>query len=223
MLKGSVKKDSMYGINLLSRVENDADHPIHNGIYMEAHHIVSGKGMDDAGGQLGKDLVSFGYNINHYKNVAFIPSTLKGACHLGVQPHRGNHTYKDDDKHPEDYHEAITNRLRTLKKRFPECGTNFNKTARDIVDMVDDLSNVIIGKIQKRSLFLTSIADSFGPENDVGCGNSGSVSLHKKVKCDSDRMHVGDVNKRNTGDVTPPKIGDNMSRFHKKYTLGVGR
>ena len=49
---------------------------------MQAHHVLSGEGVRQS--KIGARLVKWRYDINTEKNLVFIPSTLQGACYLGV-------------------------------------------------------------------------------------------------------------------------------------------
>jgi len=45
MTKKSIDKDTLYRDTILNAVESDKHHPIHNGLDMQAHHIISSKGV----------------------------------------------------------------------------------------------------------------------------------------------------------------------------------
>ena len=116
---GNSAKDSKYLKRIKDAIEGDKAHPRHNGVKMQAHHAISAEGMKLSG--LGKKIEKFGYDINLLSNLVFIPCTLQGACYLGVQPHRGNHTAVisqddyDDDLEPKNYHKLISSRIKNLQ------------------------------------------------------------------------------------------------------------
>ena len=115
---GNTSKNSAYLRNIKNAIEDDKSHPRHNGVLMQAHHIISAKGMSLS--NLAKKIEKFGYDINELPNLSFIPCTLQGACHLGVQPHRGNHTARvdqddyDDDLEVRDYHKMVAKKIKEL-------------------------------------------------------------------------------------------------------------
>ncbi|MEM5529947.1 AHH domain-containing protein [Gammaproteobacteria bacterium AS21] len=91
-----------------------SDHPINKGVKMQAHHLISRKALLDS--SIENRLEDFKYDIDNVDNIALIPCTLQGACHLNVQLHRGNHpgvlrvdngNNDDDSEHPDTYHDKI--------------------------------------------------------------------------------------------------------------------
>ena len=100
-----------------------SDHPINKGVKMQAHHLISRKALLDS--SIENRLEDFKYDIDNVDNIALIPCTLQGACHLNVQLHRGNHpgvlsvdngNNDDDSEHPDTYHDKIKKRINKLKK-----------------------------------------------------------------------------------------------------------
>lgn len=207
--KGTVKKD---GQGYLKRVKEVAarspKHPTHHGIKMQVHHVISAEGAKRSG--VGEKLELFGYNINYLPNLVSIPSTLQGACHLKVQPHRGNHTAQSesdsDDDHPSTYHEIIKSALRDIEPYIPHlCFATHSKQRRDALrEMVDKISYSLMKQIQNRprALPLTDVAKYFNQGEVVGCaGLTGVSELRNAIKnnpdcsCPSSRSHVGEVAK----------------------------
>jgi hypothetical protein len=144
---------------------------------------------------LSKELEKRGYDINNLKNLVFIPSTLQGACHLGVQPHRGNHAAEfeesDNDKmHPTTYHEFV---MRLLQKelRFLEgnCPENKSPNHTDLNKKMSDLSKYVLGCIQKRTVKLTSVAKHFDPDSKTGCAGLDNIPGFKVANCPMGRNH----------------------------------
>ncbi|WP_284191961.1 AHH domain-containing protein, partial [Vibrio zhanjiangensis] len=163
-MKSSIDKDSKYRMRLLDAI--DEEHPIYHGIDMQAHHIISGKGIDLSG--LGWKLEALDYHINNIENLVFIPCTLAGACHLGVQLHRGDHKYHDDE-HPKSYHVDVSDRI----KRLEETMDKRCEKGKSIQSLVDRESVKVLSAINNFELPLTSIFRSFKPSsaNKIGCGN----------------------------------------------------
>ena len=196
---GNSSKDSKYLKRIKDAIEGDKEHPRHHGVKMQAHHLISGEGMKRSG--MGKEIEKFGYDINLLPNLVFIPCTLQGACHLGVQPHRGNHSALidqdnyDDDKEPDTYHELIGRRVRELELPLDKECPGDKKTKSEVVKReLDLLSKKIADFIQKNpnEAPLTAIAKQFSIKSQVGCGGVDSVTVHKMgamLRCPVERNH----------------------------------
>jgi hypothetical protein len=198
-LLGKSSKDSMYLKRIKDAIEDDRTHPRHHGIKMQAHHIISAEGMKRSG--LGKKIAQFGYDINLLPNLVFIPCTLQGACYLGVQPHRGNHTAHvnqddyDDDLEPKTYHDVIAGRILDLQLPLSKaCKGSADPRVPDIQQKLDKLSKDLASLIQKKPTAapLTNIAKHFSPRNHIGCGSVDSVVAHAGTEpCAAERNHRG--------------------------------
>ena len=197
---GNVSKNSTYLAVLTARVELDRAHPLHHGVKMQAHHIISAKGVKIS--DLGSKLVELGYNINALKNLLFLPSTLQGACHLRVQPHRGDHSTAsdrdgnayDDDDHPLSYHDLIAKRLKSLEGILLKICDGKAETASIVQRELDQLSQVIASLIHRQpaKARLTRVADSFVSGHSTGCAGTDSVPTHiSSAKCPVSRDHLG--------------------------------
>ncbi|MBL0726143.1 AHH domain-containing protein [Piscinibacter sp. HJYY11] len=205
---GSVVKGTTYLKDLKLEILKVPSHPRHHGVKMQAHHLVSQEGVRISG--LGAKLVSMGYNIDHVKNLAFLPCTLQGACHLGIQPHRGDHTaksdrptlkvfnlseddYDDDDDHPESYHVHVAKLLAATVRRLkrecdgdPDMSSKFRKG-------INGLSKSILETLsdEPSELRLTSIAEYFKRGVKIGCSGADSVGDHKhSTACQVGRNHL---------------------------------
>ena len=170
------------------RVKGKDSHPINNGIKMQAHHLISCEGMKNSG--LSDYVKKSGYDINLAPNMAYLPCTLQGACHLGVQLHSGNHTAEtrpiesddgddddDDDEHPDKYHKIVQKQIRGLRKDLKEaCESKAEQ--RDVIRKLNEVSKDILHAIQNkpREARLTKIYDQFQPGSHAGCSNKDSVT-----------------------------------------------
>jgi hypothetical protein len=205
---GKSSKDSKYLKRIKDAIEGDKSHPRNNGIKMQAHHAISAEGMKRSG--LGKQIEKFGYDINLLPNLVFIPCTLQGACHLGIQPHRGNHTAiisqddYDDDLEPKSYHKLISKLILDLNLPLTRaCQGSDDSRVHEIRKELDQLSKRIIDKIQKTPARapLTNIAQYFSPGSPIGCGGVDSVTAHRGLEtCAVGRRHAGgsqDINQKN--------------------------
>ncbi|WP_143697270.1 AHH domain-containing protein, partial [Vibrio vulnificus] len=190
IVKSSIDKDSQYRTRLLNAIGEE--HPIYHGIDMQAHHIISRKGVELSG--LGWKLEALTYHINNIENLVFIPCTLAGACHLGVQLHRGDHTYHDDE-HPRCYHVEVSDRI----KRLEETMDKRCEKGKPIQSLIDKESVKILKAIDNFEIPLTSIFRTFKPEtvNTIGCGNAKTIKTHSKEKCKASRIHFDKVPKQN--------------------------
>jgi hypothetical protein len=160
---------------------------------MQAHHILSRDGVKRSG--FSKELEKRGYDINHLKNLVFIPSTLQGACHLEVQPHRGNHTaefFEEDDEtmHPKTYHALIKQMVKTafLKGHLKdEC-----KGSVKVQKVMNELSEKVLDLIQNGQAKLTNVAEHFDHDSKTGCAGQDSISGFKVADCPKKRDHSKD-------------------------------
>lgn len=225
-LRGNSAKDSKY-LDRIKRATSVAMmplHPRHHGVAMQAHHLISAEGMRLS--RLGNKIEKFGYDINTLENLAFIPSTLQGACHLSVQPHRGNHTapitdpddYNDDD-HPESYHVMVGRRVRALNLPLDrECTGTEDARVREVKNGLDRLSSEILTLIQRAPgrAPLTSVSASFQPGDRVGCGGVDSVRSHRGQPCANDRDHQGGKHSRN-------QRNEGIAISRTPYQLRTGR
>lgn len=194
---GNCSKDSHYLNRIKKAIEDEKGHPRHHGVLMQAHHLISGEGMKLSG--LGHKIEEFGYDINLLPNLAFIPCTLQGACYLGVQPHRGNHTAHidqddyDDDREPINYHKMVVELLKRLDLPIRnECLGSDARKEEVVREKLNKLSKDILNRIQNSpgSAPLTNIAKHFSINSHIGCGGVDSVTLHIGLTpCSVERFH----------------------------------
>ena len=183
--RGNVGYDSKY-LTTLKDKTTSRDHPRHQGVKMQAHHVLSREGIRRT--RLGEELVQFGYNINTLENLVFIPSTLQGACHLGVQPHRGDHKgeFDDEQEHPITYHDYVARKVKELEPYLKgKCPGSNPRSADKIKGEMDKRGKAILRKIaEKPSMMrLTSVAQHFVPNSPIGCGGVDNVGNHKAQPC----------------------------------------
>ena len=233
-MKGSLDRNQKGkgGKNYLEVIQDntlDKKHPRHNGIEMQAHHLLTVSGVKDS--KVADELIKAGYNINWIRNIVFLPSTLKGACHLGVQPHRGDHKTAikilgkdslDDDGHPFNYHRLVRSKV---EKGIADLVNRDCPDLKLILKEMDKISKEVLDLIQNRSdkAPLTSIANFrfFNPGSHLGCANETSVTIYKKkadeygvavkmkkergteMKCSKERNHYGEQDEKKI--ITYPK------------------
>jgi hypothetical protein len=198
-----------YRETMTVRAGSDANHPLNKGVKMQAHHLISKKGVNLA--FLKDELEHLGYDINVWENLVLLPCTLKGACHLKVQLHRGNHTAPveagrfglvdaDDDDVALSYHGVVAGLLLTVKTDIDRG--EICKPGRDLQSEIDKLSRKMFLGIKSFTIPLTSIARSFVPLKGFGCGGVDSTPEAKakrdaaekggpKPVCPRDRDHLG--------------------------------
>jgi hypothetical protein len=200
MATGTITKTTTYLSALKTRIAPDVRHPRHHGVKMQAHHILSAEGAKLS--NMGRKLVGFGYDINVAKNLAFLPCTLQGACYLGIQPHRGNHTapsdqdeFDDDSAHSEGYHDLVARSIRRLEVKIDKkcTGRDGDKDKEAVMSIMNDLSQEILlliyGKPNRARL--TKVADSFLLGNHIGCSGADSVGSHSASRsCPVQRNHL---------------------------------
>lgn len=205
---GNSSKNSTY-LAMMKANTRDKKHPRNMGVKMQAHHVISGDGVALSG--IGERMEKFGYDINLEKNLVFIPCTLQGACYLGVQPHRGNHTAPgkmdpepseddyDDDAEPRSYHTYVSDRLIQAERKFPKTCKKKDLGKNAVVDVLDEIAQDLLDLIQDhpQKLPLTAVAKHFKRRSKVGCGGFDSVpDLDDETKvplpCAVERKHNKD-------------------------------
>lgn len=221
---GNTSKDSKYLARIKTAIEMQLNHPRHHGVKMQAHHAISAKGMELSG--FAKRIKEFGYDINLLSNLVFLPCTLQGACYLGVQPHRGNHTALwdqdeyDDDEHPRGYHDMVAQKIKRLELPISkECAGSGNIKEVKIQTKLDDLSKMIVDLIQKKpgKAPLTSVAKYFTPGDLVGCSGVDSITLHRGAdSCSVSRNHYKNQASRQRSE-------DMQYKSNGRYTLEIGK
>ena len=162
-------------------------HPIFHGVVMAAHHLISIEGMKLSG--LGDEIKFKGYDINRPLNLVFLPYELAGACHLGVQVHRGNHDKKIMNK---TYHEIVQDLLRAKHDKIVNCEKTPRETLKELIKTLNKISLKIVNLIIDYDVHLTDIAVAFHPESSVGCSNASKVGDHRDNKgqlCSHNRDH----------------------------------
>lgn len=197
-LRGSVDKESSDYLKMLKARTEASTHPRNNDVAMQAHHLISAKGVNL--NNLGDRLEDLGYDINRWQNLVFIPNTLQGACLLQVQPHRGNHTATDapdnDTKKDRSYHVTVA---RLVSRAMPDiekaCGRIGSKAA--VEKEIDDISADLADAIQNDpgEAILTRLYANYVPGNIRGCRGVDSVRAkrHRMLDaCPVQRNHTMD-------------------------------
>lgn len=198
---GRIDKDSSFRDRVVAKISSDKWHPYNNDIKMQAHHLISAKGVEDIPNI--SLVADADYDINHVKNISLIPSTLAGACQLYVQLHRGNHTSEEesdiyDDQHPRGYHETVYDLvLNVVEMIEDDCIDDSGEREKVILEM-NNISNILVNLINNFSpqAQLTRIYKylNYQGENSlIGCAGSNNVPGHDgKSECPCDRQHIVD-------------------------------
>lgn len=225
-MPGNVEKDAKYLERIRSATALDLSHPRHHGVKMQAHHVISAKSVALMGRAFGRKLAQLGYDINGLANLVFIPSTLQGACHLCVQPHRGDHSTaasddeRDSDDEPMTYHELVKLRLNALKRTVEgKCPKEHPTLPEEVWVAMNNISSKVLTLIQRMPAAapLTRVAGSFCSEKKVGCSGADSVSAHHGGVCPVGRNH------RNNEGASQSKEGISYPRSLVAYHLRTGR
>ena len=209
-------------------------HPRKHGIKMQAHHIISAIGVELA--LKSDDLRQLGYDINDLNNLVFIPCTLQGACHLRTQLHRGDHKKDDpfgmpdpdaadsDNDHPPFYHLKIKKKVKNLFIEHNLCKSN----TKQVQDIMNELSGLLLKKINDFSLHLTAISTNFKSGNE-GCMGVDNVPSEKDknyqslraTKCPVGRDHQLRTDHQHTHG--PHQKNEKITYKKGKYTLEAGK
>lgn len=182
-----------YRDRIMKAVQTDMEHPVNNGVKMQAHHLLSAKGVQLA--SLGSDLKQLGYDINVLENLVLLPYTLRAACHMNVQLHRGDH--KDSDKdHPFTYHERVKIELVKLEKFVDSCkgcgsAALADSNRKRIQAKLDQKSKLLLLLIEKHKVKLSKISTDFKSDG-IGCAGRDTVGGLALASCPHSRDHTDD-------------------------------
>ena len=158
-------------------------HPFCNGIQMDTHHLISGKALADLDESLQEALIDKGYNVNSLGNLVGLPSTFKGACHLGIQVHRTRHSFKKNDfseVNESDYHEKVQEIIERRERAIKSCygTTEQEESKRDIhKNHMDQISQRLLDRLLNFELLLTRVGSHFDRGNTpyIGCANKDKI------------------------------------------------
>ncbi|WOB11337.1 AHH domain-containing protein [Piscinibacter gummiphilus] len=209
----SLKKNSDYLGAITARIRTIRSHPRHHNVGMQAHHLISSYAVNDLlPTQVRKNIEYFNYNINCLENLVFLPCTLQGACHLGVQLHRGNHTAigKPDEQDATEndsavflpYHNSVAVRLKAIAPLMKKhCvgeleKAELHKLSAEICGELNKVSGTVLLLIQNApsQMPLTKLYAFFQPGHGVGCGGVDNIpadsAMHAKQHCAVGRDHL---------------------------------
>jgi hypothetical protein len=191
---------------IIANVIDKEDHPYNLGVSMQAHHLVSKKGMKISNFEI--KLKKYGYEIDDIDNLVLIPNEPFDACHMNVQLHRSNHSAlnnysfnsqddKTDDEHPLDYHQVVKKLINFLEPDISHiCSlkTSPDKKTNLIQALVNDISDQVLTDINSFKLKLTSIALDFYKDSDIGCSNHNNIDKNReKELCKKRRSHNSEL------------------------------
>lgn len=239
---GSTIKNTNYLDTITKNITHITNHPTRKGVKMQAHHLISATAMKKLSHQVKKNIEYFNYNINNINNLVFLPSTLQGACHLGVQPHIGNHLIKtdsqiekiceDDAKILDTYHDKVERMLLsmrplTMSKCIGECShAELMQLMEDVKKTLDKISHKILKAIQNKpdQAPLTKLYEYFQPGNPIGCAGVDSVNGHTIGKLNHHGSHHCSINRKH---LKTQNLGQQseMITFDSdgQYSLEVGK
>lgn len=216
-------KNKTYAKDLRAAIEDNKDHPLFHGIIMQAHHLISSKGAKNCGFK--QTIIDLNYDINTIMNLVFLPSTLEGACHLGVQVHRGDHKQVLPDG--KNYHDYVSTLIGSIQHKINDCKNNKGKEY-PIQDYMNDISLDLLRKVAKFQLPLSFVHKNFKKKSLIGCCNFKKIGdVRKAMKnngsednhCNLNRNHFGHSHAfsssgKNSSEITYPK---------SSYELKVGQ
>lgn len=191
-IQGQIEKKD-YRKKWLTKVKKIKSHPINHGIHMDTHHLISAEAITIS--ELGDSLINKGYVIDSINNLVGFPSTLPGACHLGVQLHRGDHHHKLPGEEP--YHDFVSGLIKRKADDIKSCygRTTKKETSSEIHNLLDPISDKILKRINKFTVPLTEIFDDYQGNCNRGCRNSNDIvpARDKNENCSLNRNHYGET------------------------------
>ena len=228
--EGCTSRDHKYRERLIESVKHSEigktvpEHPLFHGIVMSAHHLISIQGFNKS--KLNPEDIEYkGYNINYPKNLIFLPYETAGACHLGVQLHRGDHRVIDTAGR--NYHGLVAFKLNREQNSIAKCGKKSDLTLASLIDLMDEISDSMVDDIKFiadgfPAIYLSSVSANFINTSSVGCANGLNISeikdnmlVNKKRNC-INRDHQYSVSKRKT------KRGYKITYPKQNYELKAG-
>lgn len=208
----ALKDGSGYRQRIKANIASMPGHPRKQGVQMQAHHLISQDAVQKHLPERARlNIEYFNYNINCLENLAYLPCTPQGACHLGVQLHCGNHTAigkadaqdaAENDRHIErSYHDVVAEFLLEIAPLVKgHCAGEMSRealraTSVKICSELNTVSLTVLRLIQKKpqEAPLTKLYPFFQPGNPVGCGGVDSVNGHKdhsQHTCPVGRNHL---------------------------------
>lgn len=216
-VKGNITKDApkyrdawIANVNVYNNGTDEIEgvpHPFCQGIQMDTHHLISEKALKDIGQDIQEALIYKGYNVNALNNLVGLPKTYKGACYLGIQLHRTQHTYKSNEfgeVQTSNYHKEVIKFIHSIESEITQCNgtTKIEESEREIhVNHMDEISRKLLNKILKFQLPLTKIAHHFNKKKSkvyIGCANKekiGELSKNNLQPCGMDHFDTFDSTK----------------------------
>ena len=166
--------------NIIAKVE---DHVWYTGSSsLEAHHLICSEAM---GNDKWSDYCTkFSYDINHKNNGVMLPNIMALACQLHVALHRSNHAKGMAEG--ESYPDRIKTELKEIEKDIKSGKYCANPKA--LVEKLDNLSRIILGKIDKFRWTITADGRDYQPGN-CGCAGCTSITDKSNQSCPHNRNH----------------------------------
>ena len=161
-------------------------------IDMQIHHLISKKGysLSKFSSRLKKYLESVSYDIDTPQNLVALPSEYRGACHLEVQLHRGNHPEINGQSYHQIVEGLVDGKFQNVKNdtlcKHPERAQK----------MMNQISKNLIKRIDSFDLPLTKdgIHRSFKEGEKSGCRNL-AIGGSKKQFTDKEDVFKDEGNK----------------------------
>jgi len=191
---------------------------------MSAHHLISIQGFNES--DLKAKVIEYkGYNFNYPKNMVFLPYETAGACHLGVQLHRGDHRVIDSEGR--NYHAVVAHKLNRAEEEIEKCDDTPDSTLVALIKLMNRISASMVKSMKfigdnDPEIYLSSVGANFINGNSVGCANAGTIPTMKinrlarrKCRC-VNRDHQYVVSKQKT------KRGYKITYPKQNYTLKAG-
>ena len=164
-------------------------------------------------------------NINYPKNMIFLPYETAGACHLGVQLHRGDHRVVDSEGR--NYHDLVADTLNLAQSKINKCDNTPDSTLVALIKVMNRISAIMVKNMKfignnKPDIYLSSVSGNFINGNPVGCANANSIPTmrinmvaRRKYRC-ANRDHQYSVSKQET------KRGYKITYPKQNYQLKEG-
>ncbi|MDA3961492.1 MAG: AHH domain-containing protein [Planctomycetota bacterium] len=145
----------------------------HNTI--EAHHLLS---CDTFNEPLWHEVCrTTGYNPNRGPNGAFFPAKLELACLLQKPLHFGNHSGKKSPHYPTE----VNREAEQVLENFI-TGKFCDDAGKTLIEKLDMRSKLVLSKINRGKLFLTTDAEDYLSAAGIGCGGKSTLTAKDEAR-----------------------------------------
>lgn len=133
-----------------------------------AHHLICSESMNN---DEWKDICeTFGYDINHWKNGVFLPTSFYIPCDLAIPAHRGGHGMESPELENKTYVGIVNDMIKPIKDDALNNDYCKEDGSEELIEELNKISEDIWELILDFKLMLTSDGLNYHPTGP-GCQN----------------------------------------------------